>query len=162
MSEAAEKRFTSVFKHKCDLNCPHNCWRKLLAVDTRWICHTCDRRTKLGSMPPQAMANNLQLSKITPKLSQLNALERQLISLRIPFMKLLSLPRGGQKGVKGPIVNVLSNISNVTSSLPSTLNQSQLVKVKLKRKLAHKGHYKYQWINLTNVFRALKVLKARN
>lgn len=62
----------------------------------KWICKTCDRSLTRGSMPVQAMANNLQLSDIPSELSGLNALELRLISLRVPFMKIVALPSDPQ------------------------------------------------------------------
>ena len=62
-----------------------------------YICKTCDRALARGSMPVQAKANGLHLSKIPPELSGLNALEQRLISLRVPFMKIVALPSGKQR-----------------------------------------------------------------
>ena len=45
-------------------------------------------------MPAQAKANNLDLEDIPPELSDLNSLEVWLVSLRIPFMKMVALPCG--------------------------------------------------------------------
>ena len=47
-------------------------------------------------MPLQAKANGLQLCEVPPELSGLNALELRLISLRVPFMKMVALPSGKQ------------------------------------------------------------------
>ena len=105
------------------------------------MCHTCDRHFKQGHMTLQAIANNLVLPSIPPEQAVLNILGRQLVFLSIPFMNLLSLPRGGQKGVKGLVINVPSDISTVANALPRNMNESQLVKVKLKRKTSNKGHY---------------------
>ena len=71
-----------------------------------WVCKTCDRALARGSMPVQAKANGLQLSEIPPELSGLNALELRLISLRVPFMKMVALPSGKQRSIHGPAVNV--------------------------------------------------------
>ena len=60
-----------------------------------WVCKTCDRALKRGVMPLQAKANGLQLCNVPPELSDLNALELRLISLRVPFMK-IALPSGKQ------------------------------------------------------------------
>ena len=40
-----------------------------------WMCKTCDRALKRGSMPLQAKANGLHLCEVPPALSGLNALE---------------------------------------------------------------------------------------
>jgi len=46
-------------------------------------------------MPLQAKANGLQLCNVPPpELCDLNALELILISLRVPFMKMVALPSG--------------------------------------------------------------------
>ena len=71
-----------------------------------YICKTCDRALARGSMPLQAKANELQLSEIPPELSGLNALELRLISLRVPFMKMVALPSGKHRSIHGPAVNV--------------------------------------------------------
>lgn len=113
-------------------------------------------------MHPQALANGLTLPEIPPELKKLNNLERQLVALRIPFMKVISLPKGGQKGVKGPCINVPSDLNSVTSSLPRPLNDSQMIKVKLKRKLMYKGHQMYEWIDPKNVQEALQYLIKHN
>ena len=47
----------------------------------------------------QAKANGLQLPEIPLELSGLNALELRLISLRVPFMKMVALPSGKQRSI---------------------------------------------------------------
>lgn len=113
-------------------------------------------------MPKQSLCNGLNIEPIPPELKELNVLERQLVALRIPFMKVLSLPKGGQKGVKGPCINVSSDLNKVTSSLPRPINEAQLVKVKLKRKLEYKGYHQFQWINPTKVQQAVQYLINHN
>jgi hypothetical protein len=61
---------------------------------------------KLGVLPAQAKANDLDLESIPIELSDLNQLEVHLISLRIPFMKMVALPCGKQRAIHGPAVNV--------------------------------------------------------
>ena len=77
----------------------------------QWVCRTCDRTLKRGNMPLQAKANGLQLCQVPPELSSLNALELRLISLRVPFMKMVALPTGKQRSIHGPAVDVSSNQS---------------------------------------------------
>ena len=52
---------------------------------------TCNAALLHGKMPVQAIANGLTLSQIPPELSCLNALEIRLISLHVPFMKMVLL-----------------------------------------------------------------------
>ena len=75
-----------------------------------YICYTCDRTLARGSMPLQAKANGLHLSDIPPEQSDLNALELRLISLCVPFMKMVVLPSGKQRSIHGPAVNVPSKV----------------------------------------------------
>ena len=59
------------------------------ACDKQWICKTCHNALKHGLLPAQAKANNLDLDDVPVELSDLNPLEIRLISLQIPFMKML-------------------------------------------------------------------------
>ena len=76
---------------------------------------------KAGNIPPQAMANNLCPFPSPASLKDLNQLGKHLISPIIPFMKIMALPKGLQKGIHGPIICVPSNISKGTTSLPRPL-----------------------------------------
>ena len=72
--------------------------------------------------------------------------------LMTPFMKIVPLPKGQQKGLHGPVVCVPSNISSVIQTLPRQLSDNTLIKVKLKRKLEYKGHHLLQQKMLYSVF----------
>lgn len=99
----------------------------------QWICKTCNNALSCGNMPVQAKANDLQLDEIPPELSALNALELRLISLRIPFMKMVALPSGKQRSIQGPAVNVPSKLDTLCTMLPRLPTQSELVAFKLKQ-----------------------------
>ena len=49
-------------------------------------------------------------------------------------MQVLEKPRGGQRSLKGNIVNVPSDVTETLKSLPRTLTDSETIQVKLKRK----------------------------
>lgn len=59
--------------------------------------------------------------EVPQSLKTLSSLEKQLVSKIIPFMKILSLPKGAQHGLKGQVVLVPSNVQQTVSSLPRTL-----------------------------------------
>ena len=65
----------------------------------------------------------MELGSEPAELSCLNALEQRLISLRVPFMKMVALPSGKQRCIHGPAVNVpaLVTCSASTYSSLSTL-----------------------------------------
>ena len=127
-----------------------------------WICKTCHRTLKRGKMPAQAKGNNLGLADIPPELSNLNKLETRLISLRIPFMKIVSLATGKQKKISGPAINVPTDLKPVCRMLPRLPSQTQLVTMKLKRKLAYKTHHYQDYVRPDKVMVALRWLKNRN
>ena len=127
-----------------------------------YVCETCDKALKRGVMPLQAEANGLHLLQIPPQLANLNPLELRLICLRLPFMKMVALPTGKQRSIHGPAVNVPAKVDTVCSVLPRLPSQSELVPLKLKRKLAYKGHYMYDYITPQKLLAALSFLKANN
>ncbi len=130
--------------------------------DNYWICKTCDGALSRGKMPVQAKCNGLELSTIPPELSCLNPLELRLISLRVPFMKMVALPSGKQRCIHGPAVNVPSKLDSVCTTLPRLPSQSELIPLKFKRKLAYKGHYMYDYVTPEKVLNALRWLKVNN
>ena len=153
---------TSKYVHRCDDNCQETCKFKSTSYGSEWICHTCHRHLMAGQMPPQAAANKMDLFPIPPELKQLNILEKQLIALTLPFMKIVSLPKGGQRGIHGPTICVPSDIGKIQSICPRNLDDAKLVKIKLKRKLEYKGHYSFQAISVEKVKDALVRLKEDN
>jgi hypothetical protein len=130
--------------------------------DKQWICKTCHNALKQRVLPAQAKANNLELDIIPVDLSELNLLEVHLISLRIPFMKMVALPCGKQRAIHGPAVNVPTDLTPVCTLLPRLPSQNQMVPMKLKRKLCYKGHYMYQFVRPAKVLAALQWLKSNN
>ena len=76
-------------------------------------------------MPVQAKANGLEL--VPSELSDLNPLELRLISMHIPFMKMVALPRGQQRSIHGPAVKVPTNLISVCDLLPRFPSECQLI-----------------------------------
>ena len=126
-----------------------------------WICKTCHKKLLKGDLPPESTMNSLELDDIPKELNILNNLEQHLVALHIPFMKVVALPKGGQKAVHGPVVCVPSN-TRKTTSLPRGEDADLILRVKLKRKLSYKGYYEYQFVNTSNVQAALEYLKRNN
>ncbi|KAI8514787.1 hypothetical protein Bbelb_073780 [Branchiostoma belcheri] len=117
---------------------------------------------KKKTIPFEAQSNRMKLPEIPPELNSLNTLESQLIAKRIPFMKVAALPKGGQKGVIGPVVCVPADVSETHAVLPRMPTEALLIKVKLKRKLQYSGHYMYRQISPMKVDAALKYLVENN
>ncbi|XP_062612107.1 uncharacterized protein LOC134273904 [Saccostrea cucullata] len=142
--------------HECSESCPETCTKS-----SSWICYTCHRKILSGKAPSEAAANNMTLEDIPPELANLNSLEQHLIALHIPFMKIMALPHGGQRNVHGPVICVPSDMRK-TTSLPKQGDDNLLLRVKLKRKLAYKGYFEYQFVNTNHVMSALTFLKENN
>ena len=77
-------------------------------------------------------------------------------------MKLVGLPRGGQKAIHWSAVNVPCKLQPVTFLLPRLPNNAEVVAVKLKRKLAYKGHYMYEYVQPKRVMAAVCWLQENN
>ncbi|XP_062389285.1 uncharacterized protein LOC134077598 [Sardina pilchardus] len=160
--DVAAKCITKDYLHICNASCRVDCKWKNTPRCELWICHTCHCKLNKGQIPVESVQNNMALSNVPSELSTLNSLEQHLVALHIPFMKLLALPKGGQNGVHGPVTCVPANIVETTKVLPRADVENSLLPVKLKRKLTYKGHYKYEFVNSTNVLNAFKFLKENN
>jgi len=123
----------------------------------------CHRVLSKGNIPTRSvLLNNLIGGKLPDEIRILNDLERHLIAIRLPFMKMISLPKGGQKGFKGPVVFVPSEVQNTVNSLPRSPNKSAVIRLKLKRNLNYRGWYKYQMICPDRAHDALRILQKIN
>nr|XP_034326069.1 uncharacterized protein LOC105333116 [Crassostrea gigas] len=155
-ASAAEVCIQKKYFHQCSEFCLPNCKKSSL-----WICFTCHRKILNGKIPAEATVNNLILEDIPEELSNLNSMERHLVALHIPFMKVMGLPHGGQRNVHGPVVCVPSDMKKI-ASLPLKEDENLLLRVKLKRKLNYKGYFEYQFVDPNHVFAALDFLKQNN
>ena len=59
-------------------------------------------------------------------------------------------------------MNVPSKLDSVCTVLPRLPSQSELVPLKLKCKLAYKGHYMYDYVTPEKILNALRRLKLHN
>ena len=148
--------------HICNESCEDECEKKKWPTGKLWICFTCDSHLSRGKMPPQALANNLSPDAVPEELEGINTLEEQLLALTIPFAKIVKLPVGAQPGLKGPIVCVPSNVSVTTKVLPRPVSDADIINVKLKRKIAFKGHVNSKKVRTWKVKNALGYLRQHN
>ena len=105
-----------------------------------WVCKTCDAKLTSGVLPLQAKANGIEIDSELPELSCLNALEKRLVSLHVPFMKITTRFAIGAKPelnqVHHPLIDahrqhaVCSNcLTHVLNSLQHFFYSSHLVKM---------------------------------
>ena len=121
--------------------------------DEEWICHTCMVAIRDGKVPKLSVANGMKWPDKPPELD-LHQLEERLISLRIPFMQIRELPRGGQYSLKGNVINVPVDIQPTVSCLPRPMDENFTIAVQLKKKLSYKK------VDFKENVRPLRVLTA--
>ena len=102
-----------------------------------WICHTCLSALREGKPPKLSVANGMKWPDKPPELN-LHQLEERLIALRIPFMQIRELPRGGQYSLKGNVINVPVDIQPTINCLPRPMDENFTVAIQLKKKLSYK------------------------
>ena len=74
------------------------------------------------------------------------------------YANIPELPRGGQLSIHGNVVNVPAYANSTVSTLPRSINESQTIPIKLKRRLSYKHHYQVQNVRPRKVLEAAKYL----
>ena len=129
------------------------CTKFISVNDAEWICHTCIGAIGDGKVPKLSVANGMKWPDKPPELD-LHQLEERLIALRIPFMQIRELPRGGQYSLKGNVINVPVDIQPTINCLPRPMDENFTVAIQLKKKLAYKK------VDFKENVRPLRVLSA--
>ena len=86
------------------------------------------------------MINELEISASSDVLIGLHRLERVLIPQRILFKKVTIMSKGNFPKLKSSICNVPIDTVDISDVLPREADSNDLVVIKLKRKLTHRGH----------------------
>ena len=102
-----------------------------------WICRTCLSALRESKPPKLSVANGMKWPDKPPELN-LRQLEERLIALRISFMQIRELPRGGQYSLKGNVINVPVDIQPTINCLPRPMDENFTVAIQLKKKLSYK------------------------
>ena len=118
-----------------------------------WICHTCLSSLRDGKIPKLSVSNGMKWPDKPPQLN-LHQLEERLVALRIPFMQIRELPRGGQYSLKGNVINVPVDIQPTINCLPRPMDENFTVAIELKKKLSYKK------VDFKENVRPLRVLSA--
>ncbi len=124
------------------LKTPHRkrleeCKTGTLFEGKEWMCSTCIRHIKEDRIPPISNANAMKFYDIPEEL-ELFQMEERCVALRQPFFQIRELPNGGQKSVKGNVVNVPMDVSKTINQLPRNLNATETIGIKFKKKLSYK------------------------
>ena len=130
--------------------------------DKEYICKTCHSKVLKGKIPCQAICNNMYVDNIPVELASLEKLEQILVAQRIVFEKIIVMPKGQQRKVKGAICNVTVECDETCKILPRPPERSGIIMLKLKRKLEFRGHVYFQAVRPQFILDALNWLKLNN
>ena len=93
-----------------------------------------------AKLPCQAVINDMYIDEIPQELASLAKLEQILVSKRIVFQKIIVMPKGQQRKIKGAICNIPVECDQTCNHLSRAPESSGIIRLKLKRKLQFKGH----------------------
>ena len=128
-----------------------------------YICNTCHITIKKKNKTPcQAVYNNLAVDDVPPELASLEKLEQILVSQRIVFQKIVVMPKGQQRKIRGAICNVPVSCEETCHVLPRPPDSSGIIMLKLKRKLQFRGHVYFQAVRPEAVLHGLQWLQRNN
>ena len=122
-----------------------------------WLCSTCTRHLRENRIPPISYANGMRFNKIPEELV-LFQMEERCVALRQPFFQIRELPNGGQKSIKGNVVNVPMDVSKTINQLPRNLNDTETIGIKFKKKVSYKKCDYNENIRPTAVINAARYL----
>ena len=127
-----------------------------------YICRTCHSKAVQGKVPSQAVCNKLEVFDIPPELSILKKLEQIFIAQRIVFQKVVVMPKGQQRKIKGTVCNVPVDCVQHCNILPRPQEISGIIMLKLKRKIKFRGHVYFQAVRPEVIVHVLNWLRNNN
>ena len=95
-------------------------------------------------------------------LKVLKKLEQIIIARRIVFEKIVVMPKGQQRKIKGAICNVPVDCDQTCNILPRPPERSGIILLKLKRKIQFTGHVYFEAVRPEIIMTTLDWLKANN
>jgi hypothetical protein len=125
------------------------------------VCHGCYKHLCAGRRPKLNPLNLPDFPVMPDALEGMTDMENHLVAPRIPFIKIYSLPRGGQRGVHGGMVNVPTNLTKTQQQLPRQLHSRESITVNLNPRVCFKGSYKSSGVRPARVVKQLQYLASR-
>ena len=125
------------------------------------ICSKCNTNITKQKWPTLAPDNGLEADSIPPILASLTADEVRIISIVIPFLKVVVLP-GGQFGEEGSVIHFPFPVTEVYRQLPSPLTASEIILSSVGVSDRETFSTLLESINLQRVHDALVWLKDNN
>lgn len=139
-----------------------NLYEQPNTIDSNILCSSCYQSITHNLLPKLFHSNGFDLHDVPPILKKLNLLELQLISLRLPFITILTAKSlDKQKKLKGNIVSVVSDLQDTTKILPRNIENCGIIPVILKRKLCFSHGVVFRYCNTLNTWQALLSLSDK-
>ena len=98
----------------------------------QYICNTCHSKLMKGKIPCQAVYNKLQMDQAPPELEELRKLESILVAQRLVFQKIVVLPKGQQKKLRGQSVMFLLTVRQFVKAFQGPQSNLELSCLNLK------------------------------
>ena len=130
-------------------------------ITAEWFCNRCISALNRKKIPSTSRWNRMSTASVPQELQDLNSMEEHLIARVAPFMKLVLLPRGGQRGITGQVINFPSSMTEVFNQLPRPATGSDIVYIKPPT-ASKESKPLYYWCRYTIVMNALQWLKENN
>ena len=128
----------------------------------KYVCNTCHSKVIKGKLSCQAVVNNMYVDEIPTELSSLVKLEQILIAQRTLFKKIMVIPKGQHRKIKGATCSVPVECDQTYNQLPRPPNRSGIIMLKLKRKLQFQGHVYFQAVRPELIHQVLNQRKVHN
>ena len=97
----------------------------------------------------------MYVDEVPRELAVLEKLEQILLAQRIVFEKIVIMPKGQQRKIKGAICNVPVECDETCAVLPRPSERCGIIMLKLKRKFEFKGHVYFQVVRPELILEAL-------
>ena len=137
------------------------------SIESVWLCNKCKSAMERKKIPAGSQINKMKVPEVPSVFIGLNTLEQRLISKATVFMKMVILPRGGQRAVRGQVINFPSNVDCVISELPRLPSGEDILYIQQPDSIGSKPNGSvpdtiYHTCRYSNVMQALKWLKQHN
>ena len=137
------------------------------SIESVWLCNKCKSAMERKKIPAGSQFNKMKVPEVPSVFIGLNTLEQRLISKATVFMKMVILPRGGQRAVRGQVINFPSNVDCVISELPRLPSGEDILYIQQPDSIGSKPNGSvpdtiYHTCRYSNVMQALKWLKQHN
>ena len=127
-----------------------------------YICKSCQPALykRLPKLNFQRLEDIDNIGAIPNRLPDLNLMEKYLLKLTIPFIRVSHVPRTPNLKLLGSSICIEADIEHTMERLKIT--SENIIPVSFKRKLAYRGHYLEQVVNKQNIFDWLSFLMVNN